>query len=193
MALAPNEIALFYKLWYGLVWGVNEKHKIIPRFRKPVFGRTVDVDLATFMRVRDAIWDRPERIDRFLARQKEFDQTESAIIADWRSSFVKGRFLVVKHLTRYSALMPFESGTDSDLVYGVHGISDPLSLPLPQTPCLAELVLLPFQGKIIYDSFVGVVPVSFGPGIRASAKQWYAEARAKNGIIKTLETAHAGR
>ena len=36
MNLNQQELSLFYKLWYSLIWGVNEKHKIIQHLK--LFG-----------------------------------------------------------------------------------------------------------------------------------------------------------
>lgn len=188
MNLDKSEVAQFYKLWYSLVWGVNEKYKIIPHFKKPVYGTRVAVSLEEFSKIRNAMWDNPKWIDEFLADHSngEFTEQERETIGDWRRYFVRGKFLVMKHLAKYSVLMSFEE--KPFLLYGVYGISDPLKDTLPSpVPYLAELVLLPFNGKITYDSIISSFNVKFGSGMRSSAKGWYTEARDQYGIIKVLD------
>ncbi|MHB1152539.1 MAG: DUF6398 domain-containing protein [Eubacteriales bacterium] len=187
MNLTLSEIALFYKLWYSLIWSINEKYKVIPCFKKPEYGTRVSVNVEEFMKVRNAMWDNPERIDEFLCDHDngEFTEQERGIITEWRKHFVKGKFLIIKHLTKYSVLMTFEE--TPNFLYGVCGISDPVkdSMPYP-IPFLADLVLLPFGDKIIYDSLAAVNHISFGSGMRSNMKKWYDEAKEKYGIIEVL-------
>ena len=188
MNLTQQELSLFYKLWYGLIWGVNEKHKIIPHFKKPVYGTNIAVSTDEFVKIRNAIWENPKLIDEFLASQNngEFTQDEREAITNWRKHFVKGKFLVIKHLAKYSVLMPNVNNTM--LLYGVHGISDPIKHSLTNPlPVMAEFVLLPFNDKIIYDTFIMVYSISFGPGIRSSIKEQYTTATNKYGIMTVLD------
>ncbi len=187
MNLNESEIRLFYKLWYSLVWGVNEKHKVIPRFKKPVYGTRVATGREEFIKIRDAMWASPEWIDEFLKNHDngEFTEQERSILTGWRRYFVRGKFIVVKHTAKYSVLMTPESG--ETLLYGVCGISDPIrdTFDIP-VPFLGDFVLLPFEGRIIYDSLVSTYSMSFGPGMRSSIKEWYDESYKKYGIIETL-------
>lgn len=187
MNLTQSEIQLFYKLWYALVWGVNEKHKVIPCFKKPKYGTQVSISAEEFVKVRDAMWDNPGWIDEFLAENDngEFTEQERIIITKWRKHFIKGDFLVVKHLSKYGVLMTF--GGKVDYLYGVHGISDPLKSALPYpVPFLVNLVLVPWGDRIIYDSFAMTSNVSFGAGLRSSVKEWYHASKEKYGIIESL-------
>lgn len=187
MNLNQQEISIFYKLWYGLVWGINEKHKIIPHFKRPIYGTRVAVSIEEFMKVRNAMWSNPKWIDEFLASYDngEFTEQERGIITDWRNHFVKGKFVIMKHLAKYSVIMTFEGMPT--LLYGVHGISDSVKVALPYPiPFPVELVLLPFNDKIIYDSIAASFNISFGSGMRSASKEWYDEAKEKYGIIEVL-------
>ncbi len=188
MHLSKEDIALFYKLWYAMVWGINEKHKIIPRFKKPVYGTRVAVSLEEFKKIRDTIWEKPELIDEFLAghNKGEFTDEERKIILEWRKYFVKKRFLIVKHLAKYSVLMSFEG--EPNTLYGVQGISDSIKDAIPYPlPLMLDFVLLPFKGVIIYDTFAEISKISFGAGMRSSIKIWYDEAKEKYGIFEVLD------
>lgn len=139
------------------------------------------------MKIRDAMWNKPEWIDEFLVSHDngEFTEQERGIIADWRRHFVRGKFLVVKHLAKYSVLMTF--GGDPTLLYGVHGISDSIKDTFPYSaPFPADFVLLPFKGKVIYDGLVSTFNIVFGLGMRSSVKEWYGEAKNKYGVIEVL-------
>jgi hypothetical protein len=187
MHLTENEIELYYRLWYGLVWGINKKHRIIPGFKKPVDGVPVDISVEEFKKARDAMWDNPEWIDQFLVvNGGEFSEAEREIIAGWRRYFIKGRFIVIKHLTGYSVLMSTDNEPYS--LYGVCGISDNIQDSFPYSvPFVAELVLLPFGDKIIYDSIANVFNVSLGPGIKATIKESYDQIKTEHGIYEKLD------
>jgi len=42
MNLTQQETEQFYMLWYALVWGVNEKYNIVPKFKEPVYSQKVN-------------------------------------------------------------------------------------------------------------------------------------------------------
>ena len=187
MKLTEQEIVIFYKLWYGLVWGINKKHKVIQEFKKPVYGNHVAVNMEAFVKIRDQIWEHPQWIDEFLADTEnyEFTEQERGIIVLWRKHFVKGKFLVFKHLQKHSVLMRFDK--QPNMLYGVCGISDPIKVTFPQTlPFLVDMVLLPFMGKVIYDGIASGYNIAFGPGLRRNIKEWFAESQKMNGIFETL-------
>lgn len=187
MNLTQTEIRMFYKLWYALVWRVNEKYNVIPHFKEPQYGTRISISIEEFMKVRNAMWDNPGWIDEILAENDngEFTEQERAIITKWRKHFMKGNFLVVKHLSKYTVLMTFSR--EPIYLYGVHGISDPLknALPFP-VPFPVNLVLVPWGDKIIYDSLAATSNVSFGAGLRSSVKEWYDLSKEKYGIIEKL-------
>lgn len=69
------------------------------------------------------------------------------------------------------------------------GISNSVEYTLNRSlPAQIETILLPFKGKIIYDSFMYSVPVSFGEGTKLSLREMY-EKTMKQGIVTCLEYA----
>lgn len=185
--LTESEIALFYKLWFSLIWGINEKHKVIPPFKKPVYSTPVSLSIEEFLKPRNAMWDNPKWIDEYLADHEngDFTEQEGRIITEWRKYFIKDKFFIMKHLAKYSVLM--SSDCVPSLLYGVYGISDPIKdiMPYP-VPFIATHVLLPFEDKIIYDSIATVSNISFGSGMRSNMKGSYDETKEKHGIIEVL-------
>jgi len=45
MHLTENEIKFFYELWYRLIYGINKKHRIVSKFKKPIYGERVNEGL----------------------------------------------------------------------------------------------------------------------------------------------------
>lgn len=185
MTLTEQEITQFYKLWCALIWGVNEKQGIIPEFEKPVYGKNMRQE--PFVEIRKVLWDNPHWIDEFIRESEygELTETDLGILADWRKNFIKDRFVLMKHLKKYSVLMTFD---DPGKLYGVCGITNPLSdvIPTSALPFMIETTLLPFKHKIIYDSLIGTFQLSFGGGYRRSFKDAYNETKSTVGIIENM-------
>jgi len=185
MNLTQSEVELFYKLWYKLMWGINEKHVISPRFTKPVYDEFVNEE--PFVAVRNEMWKKPELIDEFLqdSGPGELTETERGLLTSWRNHYFKERFLILKHLSKYSVFMPMVNPAK---LYAVYGIKNPLNeVMFAQPPVMVQTVLLPFNDKIIYDSMLEVFSISFGKGMRESFKSSYNEIKATTGIIVRLD------
>jgi|GEM_PF-1015216 len=183
MQLTTLEAGLFFKLWLELLWGINEKKEIVPRFKKPVYGKFIDQ--GPLIEIRHKLWEHPEWIGEFLSENDngEFTEEERGILASWQNSFIEGTFFIVKHLKKYSVFMD-ENG---DRLYGVIGISNPVSETVPmKAPFMVNAVLLPFKDRIIYDSFLLPYNITFGRGMAESVKEQYAEAQTR-GIIESMD------
>ena len=185
MKLTQQEITQFYKIWCALIWGINERHGIVPKFEKPVYGKNMKQE--PFIAIRKELWDNPEWIDEFI-RDNEYGgltESELGILADWRKNFIKDRFVIMRHLKNYSVFMTME---ENPKLYGVCGISDSFKdmIPSAALPFMLETTLLPFKDKIIYDSLIASSNISFGSNYRSSFKESYNEVKAKIGIIENM-------
>ena len=184
MSLSNEDAALFYKLWLGLIGYVNETYQIAPDLGEPTSPAGVDV--RKLYPVKEKLWENPEVIDAYISANEALTDEDREILAGWKEHHISGRFLIMKHLKNYSVLMPFGDKKESRL-YGVIGIISPLSECVPNPlPCLASMVLLPFKGRIIYDSIIGSSNIHFGPGIRGDLNETYKEGKARFGIATSL-------
>ena len=184
MNLNKEDIALFFKLWFALIYSINCKHKIVPPFERPIYGN--DVEKTPFLVIRKELWKKPEFIDEFLAGDgATLPDDEKAILISWRTNFISDNFFVLKYLKKYTVFM--SSGNPAKL-YGVWGISDSIEVVLQQSvlPRMVETALLPFKGKIIYDSLVVVRKVSFGTEIERDFAKRYKQIKAESGIIESM-------
>jgi len=186
MSLCQSDIELFYKLWITLIWSINQKHKIVPVFKKPVYGERINEE--PFIAIRPKLWENPQWIDEFLCEKEssELNEDEKEVLRNWRKNFIKNRFIIAKHLSKYSVFMTFEDPVE---LYGVYGISDPIreTAPYP-APCIVDTTLLPFKDKIIYDSFLGTYPVAFGKNMKDSIKDAYEKTKETTGIVEVIGT-----
>jgi hypothetical protein len=104
---------------------------------------------------------------------------------------VEGSFFVTKHLKKYSVFVSSESSDGGDSkIYGVHGLNTSLEDTLLfGVPCMLKTVLIPFEGKITYDSLLISYPISLGRNISESLNRDYQDARKRGAIIEVLERA----
>ena len=182
--LSEEDVNLFFKLWFRLLYSVNEKHKIVPPFKLPVYRKGADG--RTLIKVKDKLWENPEWIGDFVREEgKDLTEEEKEILMLWKEHFIKGRFIVMRHLKKYSVLM---SSDDEPKLYGVIGLSDPFAITMrhAELPCYVDTVLIPFKGRIIYDSMVRDHRILFGPGYRSSFTGSYNKAKERCGITETL-------
>jgi hypothetical protein len=112
-----------------------------------------------------------------------FRERELGYMSDW-SLFIQGDFFAVQDLKKYMVFLPAD---DSTKAYGVLGLTDEIADILPPAlPLLIKAVLLPWEGRIIWDGLFTIYNISFGSGIRGSIRESYRLAKAA-GIITSLD------
>lgn len=181
--LSLDECRVFYETWYGIMGFVNERKNVIKAKIKPEYPNTVS-DVMVH-KVREELWKKPELIDEYIS-EAELPQEKIDILKLWRTNHKKGMFFILEYQPEYAvAIAPNEQGEDR--LYGIKGISNSIANALRRgLPVQIETVLLPFKGKIIYDSFMGTMPIRFAEGARDAFRDMYDKA-IKYGIITSLE------
>ena len=178
--LSEDEYRLFREIWYGLLDFVNARRNVVDA---KILLKNPD-DPENIFPLREALWKEPELIDEYI-RATELSQETIDILQLWRTKHKIGTFFILKYLPDYVvALGPNDQGEDR--LYGIKGLSKPIAVVLQQKlPAVVETVLLPFKGKIIYDSFLSPMSIGFAEGARALLQQMYDKA-IKHGIIAEL-------
>ncbi|MDR1061299.1 MAG: SEC-C domain-containing protein [Clostridiales bacterium] len=181
--LSQSECVLFYETWYGLMGFINEKRKILKTAIKPVYPNPIGEEL--IYRVREELWENVGLIDEYLAAT-ELPPEKISLLESWRDHHKKDMFFLLEYRPEHAVvLVPGEDGDDR--LYGVKGISNSMAAIMKRRlPIQLETVLLPFKGKIIYDSYMRPFPIAFGEGIMKSLGEWRDKAMA-HGIISSLE------
>ncbi|HZK27918.1 MAG TPA: SEC-C metal-binding domain-containing protein [Thermoclostridium sp.] len=181
--LNSDECRLFYETWYGLMGFVNERMGVTKVKIKPEYPN--DVSDVMVHEVREVLWENPKLIDEYI-NGTELPQEKIDILKLWRTNHKKGMLFILDYQPEYAvAIAMNEQGEDR--LYGIKGISNSLSNVLRRDlPIQIETVLLPFKDKIIYDSFIGSMPIKFREGAKAAFSEMYDKAM-KNGIITSLE------
>jgi len=83
--------------------------------------------------------------------------------------------------------MVFLDAGDPPTAYGVVALTEPFEdLIGSYLPRMVETVLLPFQGRIVYDGLLSGYNISFGGGIKRSLNDSYRQAKSRQGIVTSL-------
>jgi len=181
--LSSDECRIFYETWYGLMGFVNERMGVIKAKIKPEYPNTVS-DMMVH-KVREVLWEKPELINEYIS-ETELTQEKVDILKLWRTNHKKGMIFLLEYQPEYAvAIAPNEQGEDR--LYGIKGISSSIANALRRDlPVQIETVLLPFKGKIIYDSFMSSMPIGFAEGAKAALCEMH-DKTIKYGIITSLE------
>jgi hypothetical protein len=186
MRLSTEDARLYFRLMWGLQFYVNQQREVLP-----------DVDSIEDyahllpeerIQVRDVLWENPELIDAYAAANPDgLPPAELDIVRGWKR-FIAGTFQIFRYLKKHTIFI----GEDAQ-VYGVLALRDSLEemfygRPLP---IMVRAVLLPFQGKIVYDGLLSSYNIRFGGGIRSSLNEEYMAAKQNGRIIITLEPERA--
>lgn len=136
------------------------------------------------VQLRDYLCDNIDLIDRFIeANHDDYSAEKLEIISGWKT-FIKGRFIMLRHLKKYSI---FIDESDPPKAYGIVALTDEFEDMFgPRVPIVLSTLLLPFKGRIIYDGVLELVNIYFGAGVRSGFEEAYREAKARFGIITTL-------
>jgi hypothetical protein len=183
-ALSPADADRFFHLYGALHVYANEQLHVLPGVRTEEDWTKVTQD--DRVRLRDALYDHPELFDRFIAENPaRLSAEELEVVQKWSVAHVRGNFYLLRHLKRYSI---FLSAGQPAHAYGVIGLTEEIDDLFPSfaLPVYLQTVLLPFQGKIVWDGLVHYYNIVFGPGIRSDLNETYQRVKQREGIIESL-------
>ncbi len=186
MQLTTSQAQRFYGIWFPLLRFANQKRRVIKE--SLLLGESLNPTDAAI--VREVLWSDDRLLEEFVRRNPaRLPDADLRVVESWRWR-VAGRFLVVKHLKKYSVLISGEQSSHAGPeVYGVVGINCPLDDVIYDTPCMIQATLIPFEGKITYDSLFSSYSISFGRNITGTLNQDYQNAKKRGAIIESLERA----
>jgi len=181
MNLCEEDIKRFYNIWFNLLDYTNGKYRIAPKIKDLAHSSRVNPE--DISPIRDRLWLDNSILDEIVASNPiQFSESDLSIVKNWRIR-VSDKFIILKHLKNHSIFL------GNNHIYGVTGIVSPFDEMFPSfvLPLMVEAVLLPFEGRIIYDSLLIPYQISFGGGAKKGFIEEYRELKNKSGIVTTLE------
>ena len=183
MNLDPEECELFFKLHKALMLFVNQRLKVV---KPPAKSVKVILPLPPEdrLKVRDAFLKHLDLIDAFVEENPfKLNPEELDTVRSWHD-LVAGEFYVFRHLKKYTVFLTAKEPT---VAYGVVALSDPFEEVIDQElPFLCKTVLLPFQGRIVYDGLPSGYNLIIGSNIRRELNDAYNDAKKRHGIVMSL-------
>ncbi len=184
MKLAEHEADLFFDLMWKLQWFINKEYKIIHPVKNPEDYK--DLGMEEKVKVRQCLFDDFSEITKSFLDKNPFklNSQELEIIKKWGKA-ITGTFFIERFLKSYTVFID----QDSEVVYGVFSLYDPLSEMIDKRdlPICVEGILLPFKDKIIYDGVFETYPILFGGNITSELKEIYLTAKQNKAIITNLD------
>jgi hypothetical protein len=182
--LSNSERGLFLDTWFGLLSYV-ERTKIVTGKAIRTVSRNTATPEQIFM-LRNELLKEPNLIDRYVKfGSRELMPEKINLLKSWRRLHRIVKFVVLRYLKKYAVLIG-TSEDDQDTLYGVYGVSHPLSHMIRQDiPANIVTVLLPFKGKIICAGFLQISDVSSCGGIRRRLRERYSALR--KGIVTSFD------
>lgn len=184
MNLSPQEVERFYSIWFPLLYYVNQKKNLVSSFPGN-WDKKASVKPEQVVPIRNALWEDDSLREAFIAENPAgLPATDLALVSSWKYR-VGGQFFIYRHLKKYSV---FISSGSPPKAYAIVGITSSLEDTIGSyLPIYVQAVLLPFEGRIIYDSLLSSYPVLFGRGIQSSLKDTYRRIQERQELITTLE------
>jgi hypothetical protein len=183
MTLEPEDVARFYRVWFALLTFVNSEKQLVKNWPAR-FEDGVKAEQA--VRLRDALWEDDALLARFVAdNPTQLDERDLALVQSWKHRVAASFAILFKQLKKHAVVMT-ETGGGNAKVYAVLGLVSAPGEIAPETPIPVDLVLLPFEGRIIFDSILKSAGIYLGSGIRGRLNQEWRDIQDGRGLITSL-------
>lgn len=183
MRIKADAADRFLQLYMRLQLFAGQRRDVLPE--KMSWDDFLDTPLSVKIACRDKIYEPSPLLDDFLLAQSDtLTLEEHNIVADWRR-FVRGTFLVLRHLKQYSV---FIHSTSPSCAYGVLSLSSDLTelVPMHLLPISVKTVLLPYEGVIVCDGLLNVYGMKFGSNMRSNFNEEYKEMKSTGRFFTVL-------
>lgn len=178
MQLTEKEFEDFITIYLQLIMELGIKKKLLSK--QTSLNDFFEINHSKKNEIRDILYEDISFIDGFVETHAEKLQQPQIEILDQLKHFKKGTFYLMKKGKRETLFMNEEG------IYSVCALHDPFYVLFEKmkVPIIVETVLLPFNGKIIYDYFIQ--PIQRGLGEHTRLMEEFKRRKEKEKIIKKL-------
>jgi hypothetical protein len=180
MGLTQKEYSRFLGVKIRLMHFVGSEKGELPKDMS-VESFSDDMDIATKLSYQEALYKNPEYFEKF-AKDNPYNLSAEDVETAYNfRHFKKGSFWLLKYLKNHTIFL------DDRFAYGVLALGEPFEAFFGnEVPRLIETVLLPFNGKIVYDGVIRSSALIAGTNATASLKNEYNILKARYGLITQL-------
>jgi len=133
--------------------------------------------------IRDYFATHPKIIDEYLKTEQESLNTlELKTITNFKH-ILYDQFIIMERINNSEVLA---WNTNNKKIYLVYGLYDPIAKIVPELPCIASLILLEYEERIVFDGLMGVNRITIGNNMLLDMVEEYRELRDTNGVVLKL-------
>ena len=183
MILEAGQAQHFYSLWISLLDFVNHEYRIDSQLYGMRSPKGLPVE--PILRIREKLWENRSLIDSYVkTNPHQLSNSELKTVSGWKNS-VEDTFMILRHLKSGSIFIPSYREDAAYIVCGIYSAWEEMlrGAPLPQA---VTTVLIPFEGRIIYDGLMSSYNVRFGGNIKRSLNEHYRKLKAGGQIYKSF-------
>jgi hypothetical protein len=182
MTLTQSEYKFYLNTTFELFYYVAQRTKLIPAsFSFSDF--VTDTNNLSFQS-RNKLLQNPSLLyDYITSTDGRLSDEELDLLEGYRKR-ISDQFFVYKHLSKHTIVRAW----GSHQFYAIKSLGTPLSELIIDTPTVVNLVILPFNGQIVFDGFVerfGPI-ITIGPTMRKSFHAEYQAAKKNKQILMEL-------
>ena len=184
MLISSQEVKRFYNIWIPLLHYVNQQKQVVEDFPQQWGADHIDVQDAGAIRV--VLWDNDDLLDAFVRENPaQLSADDLAMVASWKQR-VEGEFFIFRYTDDYAILL------QDDKAYAVYGLTTTFKEMIGDNlPLYIKTVLIPFEDRIIYDTFFAPYRVFFGKNIRSDLNHTYRLIQEREGVTMSLHDTRA--
>jgi hypothetical protein len=173
----------FIGLYVRLLHYAGQQRDVVPPDMS--FDKFLKEPMQVKIACREAIYLPAPLLDDFMMAYDDFLSVEAQKIVSAWTRYVKGTFLVLRHLKKYTIFLHSVSPANA---YGVLGLTDDIEefLPAWRLPIAVETVLLPYEGVVVCDGMISVYDMVIGPNMRSGLNEDYKKMKSAGRFFTTL-------
>jgi hypothetical protein len=175
MIVTEQEKRLFFELYIPLLGYANKYDETTPLRKRDIFE------------VRDMLWNNPQIMRDYMFRNPNgLNNPRLEIISNWQR-FVRGDFVLIRSLKKYAVLLTVGKDVTTK-AYGVLGLSDPIIEMADNGvgTIFRDLVLLPFNNRIIWDGLSVRQKLLLGKNIMSDLTDAYRKINKEGKIVESI-------
>lgn len=133
--------------------------------------------------IRDYFATHPKIIDEYLTKeQNSLSELELKTIKNFKN-ILYDQFIIMERINNSEVLA---WNIKNKKIYLVYGLYDPIAKIVQELPCIASLILLEYEERIVFDGLMGVNRVEIGNNMLLDMIEEYMELRDASGVIMRL-------
>lgn len=133
--------------------------------------------------IRDYFATRPKIIDTYLAKEQDsLNGLELKTIKNFKN-MLYDQFIIMERINNSEVLA---WNIQNKKIYLVYGLYDPIAEVVQELPCIASLILLEYEERIVFDGLMGVNRVEIGNNMLLDMIEEYRKLRDANGVVLRL-------